>query len=147
MKTIICGGRTYHMTPADLRWLNGLRHTLPITSVVSGCAKGADADGISWATYHGLEVHRFAAQWDALGLGAGLARNTGMANFAEACVAFPGGTGTADMVRKAHQKGLQVLLPPHHDITPTRPVIKRGGGVYHHEPVGGWGGFLSEGRE
>ena len=41
-------------------------------------------------------------------------RNSAMAAYAEACVLFPGGKGTADMKAKALAKGLRVIerVPP-----------------------------------
>lgn len=110
MKTIICGGRRYQLTLADRQWLDECMTFLPITRVVSGCAAGADTGGHLWANSHHIPVTQFRPAWRTHGRAAGIMRNSEMANYAEACIAFPGSTGTADMVRKARAKGLITLV-------------------------------------
>jgi hypothetical protein len=104
MKVIICGGRDYRLTPRDYDWLN----TLPITAVLSGNGRGVDRDAEYWAQRKGLPVTRVPAQWDTYGKAAGPIRNQAMVAQADGCVAFPGGRGTADCVRRAKQAGLQI---------------------------------------
>lgn len=104
MKTIIAGGRDYLLTKDDFAWLA----TLPITEVVSGGARGADAGGEEYAKYAGLPLTRFIADWQVHGKLAGFIRNMQMAKYAEACVLFPGGSGTAHMRQQAISHGLVV---------------------------------------
>lgn len=120
MKTIICGGRDYRMTEADHRRLNFLKDKLPITEVVSGAASGADREGEVWARLNGIPVKTFPAEWTRYGKSAGPRRNADMASYADACIAFPGGRGTADMVCRAREKFLMVFtIAPPHDMPPT----------------------------
>lgn len=114
MKTIIAGGRDYILTDADRAWLDGLKDSLPITEVVNGGAKGADMGGDQWARIRGLPLKRFPADWRRYKVSAGPRRNQQMADYAEACILFPGGKGTADMKAKAVAKGLRVIerVPP-----------------------------------
>lgn len=104
MKTIICGGRDYYLTETDRNRLS----TLPITEVVSGGARGADHGGEVWAYYANVPIKKFPADWEKYGRAAGMVRNEQMAEYAEACVAFPGGRGTSDMVARAKKHGLTI---------------------------------------
>lgn len=128
MKTIIAGGRFYKFTPADIAWLDGLRISLPITEVVCGHAPGADSEGWNWAYEREIQIKDFYAAWTRWGIPeavvgirpdgskynklAGLWRNQEMADYADALVAFPGGTGTADMIDRATKKGLKIIIKP-----------------------------------
>ena len=109
MKTIICGGRDYKFTAEDKMWLDDLAVSLPITEVVQGGASGADYEGKIWAIRSGIRTAEFRANWKAHGKAAGPLRNAEMARYAEACIAFPGGRGTADMIRRAEARGLKVV--------------------------------------
>lgn len=75
--------------------------------IVSGGCRGADAFGESIARELGLKVDTFPADWS-LGKSAGPARNEKMAAYADACILFPGGRGTADMKRRAQAHGLLI---------------------------------------
>lgn len=104
MKTIIAGGRHYNLTDEDREFLD----SLTITEVVSGVAPGADLDGVSYAIARNLPIEQFPADWRRYGKRAGFIRNREMAKYAEACVLFPGGRGTASMAREAAKEGLTV---------------------------------------
>ena len=108
LKTILAGGRHYQFTQDDCIALCDV----DITEVVSGCAPGADTNGEAWATVNRIPIARFPADWrlpdGRVNRGAGPLRNSQMAQYADACVLFPGGTGTADMYRKARAAGLIV---------------------------------------
>jgi hypothetical protein len=104
MKTIIAGGRDYEFTKFDIDLLD----RLTITEVVSGCARGADTEGETYAEISNIPVKQFPADWGKYGRGAGPVRNKQMADYAQAAVLFPGGTGTNNMYRQAKDKGLVV---------------------------------------
>lgn len=106
MKLIICGGRNYHFTESDIQILNDLHRKHKITEVVSGACRGADQEGECWAKLNDIPVKQFMPAWDDKGSAAGPIRNQAMANYAEACICFPGGHGTQDMKRRAEEKGL-----------------------------------------
>lgn len=118
MRTIICGGRNYIFTPEDRAWLDELKKELPITVVLHGAQKtwtgktyiGADWFGAQWGYANILPVEPYPADWINHGRAAGPLRNEKMAKVADACIAFPGGTGTADMVRRATARGLKVIV-------------------------------------
>jgi len=107
-KAIIAGGRNYQGGKAEAAWLDSLRDSLGIDAVVSGGASGADNFGERWAEYHGISVLIFPADWYRYGKAAGPIRNEAMAEHADICILFPGGTGTADMKRRAIAHGLIV---------------------------------------
>lgn len=124
------------MTASDHAWLDRIRAILPITEVVSGEARGADREGEIWARLSGLKVSRFPANWTRYGSCAGPIRNADMADYAEACIAFPGGTGTADMLRKAHGKGLKVFIHGHSYCQKCHKEMRHN--VPRLGPAGGW---------
>ena len=121
MRVVICGGRNYQATPDDVRLLDKLREELPITVVMSGCSGRADIFGESWAVARNIPVRLYpvdAGQWKEEGKLAGPLRNARMAEVADAVIAFPGGRGTASMVRVARATGVRVIevLPEEVDI-------------------------------
>lgn len=109
MRTIICGGRRHYLTSADFNWLDEIRATLPITSVISGGAAGVDTGGEIFARTRNIPLTVCHADWKRWGGAAGPIRNQEMAEIADAVITFPGGTGTADMVRRAKDKGLRII--------------------------------------
>ena len=104
MKTIIAGGRDYQLTEEDEQFLD----TLDITEVISGTCRGADKDGEKWAKLRRIPVRRFPPDWVKHNKAAGFIRNVEMAKYAQVLVAFPGGKGTAHMLREAKRLGLVV---------------------------------------
>lgn len=109
MKTIIAGGRDYAFKDADYAFVDEIHKETPITEVVSGGALGADLSGETWAKRNGVPVKKFPADWERYGKGAGYIRNQHMADYADRLIIFPGGKGTADMMRKAKSKGLPIF--------------------------------------
>lgn len=111
MRVIVCGGRTYADAAHVDTVLAGLRP--PVSLVRHGAARGADALADAWARAKGIALDPMPADWDKLGRLAGPSRNAAMAaRGADLCVAFPGGKGTRDMIRKAYEAGIPVLLVP-----------------------------------
>jgi hypothetical protein len=115
---LVTGGRDYWDRRAVTYWLgwaDGYLH--PETPVlVHGDARGADrlaaqvaATDLRWRTV------AVPADWKAHGRGAGLRRNQRMLDQypVRFCLAFPGGNGTADMVRRCERAGVPVIGPDH----------------------------------
>lgn len=109
MKTIIAGGRSYSLTDEDYAFVDEIHKESPITEVVSGGALGADLGGEFWASNNKVPVKKFTADWTRYGKGAGYIRNQHMADYADRLIVFPGGKGTADMMRKAKAKGIPIF--------------------------------------
>ena len=102
MRTLVCGGRNYAKRSTLFRVLDELDP--PPTLIISGgCPTGADMLAERWAYERGCPVEQHNADWHLHGRSAGPRRNTQM--LAEGCpdrvIAFPGGPGTKDIVRKA----------------------------------------------
>ena len=108
---IICGGRNF----ADVKMLNSAMGDLIRAygmpkCVVQGGADGADAMARRWAERHSIDVRTEPADWDIHGRAAGPIRNQAMLDRYKPAmvVAFPGGRGTADMVRRSRKADVDV---------------------------------------
>lgn len=108
-RVLVCGGRDYDDQAAVDRVLSKL--TPPPKLLIHGGATGADALAASWAADRGIEVVVCPADWVRHGRAAGPVRNQAMLDdlCPDLVVAFPGGRGTADMVRRARAAGVPVL--------------------------------------
>jgi hypothetical protein len=109
MRVIVCGGRDYDDWTHVCATLNGL----DITALAEGGASGADDLAAQWCSLMPDVVHhRYNADWSRDGRAAGPIRNALMlSDFKpELVVAFPGGRGTADMVKRAVAAGVKVVV-------------------------------------
>jgi hypothetical protein len=104
MKVIICGGRGFEDVAALEAAIKLSGFT--IVEVVTGGANGADKMGDYWAQRNDRDRVVFHANWSGYGRMAGPLRNERMAEYADACIALPGGKGTADMISRAKAHGL-----------------------------------------
>jgi len=106
---LVCGGRAF--TDADTvdRWLSMLK-TRP-SLIVHGGAGGVDTLAHLWAKENGIDVRPYPADWSKLGPKAGPVRNQRMLDEGKPnlVLAFEGGRGTADMVRRARKAGVPVI--------------------------------------
>ena len=109
MRIIITGGRTY-TDATTIRQTLAEYHQNPPPVLVCGDAPGADREAATVAAYLlGWRVERHPAQWDRHGRAAGPIRNQHMADLgADLVLAFPGGRGTAHMVRCAQRAGIPI---------------------------------------
>ena len=109
---IVCGGRDYEDSRAIYRALGRIKAERGVSMILHGGARGADSISQRWAESEGVETKVFDADWEAHGKAAGPMRNQAMADHgADGCVAFPGGIGTADMIRRATAAGIKVWQP------------------------------------
>ena len=107
---LVCGGRNFTPTPEDYAVLaSWLR---PGMRLVHGDARGVDRWAAEFAKGLRVEVVAYPADWKAHGKAAGPIRNRRMLTEGkpDAVLAFPGGAGTADMVRQARAAGVHVAL-------------------------------------
>lgn len=112
MSTIlVCGGRDYADREFAFATLDRIHQEQRVTRVIHGGATGADSLGLAWAHARRVAVDSYPAQWNAHGKAAGPLRNQQMLEQGrpDLVVAFPGGAGTADMVRRATAAGVRVL--------------------------------------
>ena len=110
-RIILCGGRDLinHVAFGHAMDVFMQLHGMP-RIVIEGGAKGADTLAREWAKYQGIQLIEVPANWNREGLSAGPKRNQLMLDLLEPdmVVAFPGGPGTADMVRRAKAAGVFV---------------------------------------
>ncbi len=111
MRTLICGGRDYTNKKYLYSFLANLDRIKKITAVIQGGARGADYLARLWALEFNKKLIEYKADWDRYGNIAGPIRNVrmleeGRPNF---IVAFPGGRGTAHMMKIARFAGVEVI--------------------------------------
>lgn len=110
MRTIIAGSRGWTDKQSLVQAI--AMCGWPVTTILSGGAKGADRLGEAWAKTHGIPLELYLADWDTWGKSAGYRRNLQMAANAEALIALWNGKsrGTAHMINIAHNAGLPVYV-------------------------------------
>ena len=114
MRVLVTGGRHYGDRANVFRNLDLLHATQPISLVIHGACveratngrlelRGADRWAGEWALEREVPCVAHPAKWLAEGRNAGPARNQKMLDLYRPAVvlAFPGGCGTADMMRRA----------------------------------------------
>ncbi len=109
MRVLVCGGRNFDD-------YNLLHDTLiPFvdygTTIIEGGAQGADRMAYDFAKWYGIHHEQFPVKWETYGKSAGMIRNKQMLEEGEPdlVIAFPGGKGTANMVKIARAAGIKVL--------------------------------------
>src|SRR5882672_9623290 len=104
MRIIVCGGRDYHNRKVVFDALDRLHRLHGVDFLIEGGHRnGADWLARQWRSQRGVSGDTYPADWNRYGRAAGPIRNRSMAENGDAdgCVAFPGGSGTADMVLQA----------------------------------------------
>ena len=103
MRLLVCGGRHFEDRAMLWRVLDHLHEQHGFRVVIHGMARGADRLADHWAMQNKIPTYRFHAAWTQQGLAAGPIRNARMLEKGrpDLVVAFPGNSGTKDMVRKA----------------------------------------------
>lgn len=113
MKVIVCGGRDYDNYDIVCEVLDRVQRERGFTAVVQGGAKGADMLGKRWAIENNYPYEEYTANWSLYGKAAGVLRNQEMLeeSGAQIVIAFPGGTGTYDMIKRARNKpGVELIV-------------------------------------
>lgn len=113
-RVLVCGGRDFTDESAMINALMRIEEEHgPFSLVIHGGARGADTLAGRWASMEKIKVHVFPANWKRDGKAAGPIRNQRMLDEGapDLVVAFPGGRGTADMVRRATAHGVKVIRP------------------------------------
>jgi len=110
-RIIVCGRRQYADRDRVFAVLDMLHAECPIVVVAHGGALGADRLAADWAMLRVVPTSAYIAQWERDGRAAGPIRNQRMLDEAKPSlvVAFLGGRGTADMVRRARAAGVKVI--------------------------------------
>jgi hypothetical protein len=111
MKVLVCGGRDFDNASWLFRTLDCYHAKYTFTQLIHGGATGADFLASLWAVENQVKARAFEANWALYGQRAGPLRNTKMLveGKPDLVIAFPGGAGTADMVKKAKTAKVEVL--------------------------------------
>lgn len=109
---LVCGGRFFTNRMLLFRVLSAEHAARPIGLIVHGAAQGADGMSGSWAKAHGVKVSAYPAQWNVYRERAGPIRNQFMLDYAkpDLVIAFPGGDGTSDMVRRTRAARVPLMV-------------------------------------
>jgi len=126
-RVLVCGGRDYNDEARVFRVLDLAHAANPIGVIIEGEAPGADTLGREWAKSRGIPFEAYPAAWDDLthadalirtradgkkyDARAGFRRNQKMVDVGapDVVAAFPGGTGTDDMIRRAEAAHIKVV--------------------------------------
>lgn len=117
MRLLVCGGRDYEGPVKDFLtnwWLDNTADSegngAEIVVITGGCPTGADQLARWWAEMQGMHYVTVPALWKRHGKAAGPLRNEAMLLLQpDVVIAFPGGKGTEDMVRRAEKAGIPVV--------------------------------------
>ena len=111
MIVLVCGGRDFDDMVLVHDTLDELARTQVVTGIIHGGATGADHHAGIWAHTRRRGETVFRADWQTHGRKAGPLRNQELLDVGKPAlvVAFPGGRGTADMVRRAEKAGVRVM--------------------------------------
>ena len=97
MRVLVFGGRDWKKRKLTYAALDQLDKEYGFSVLIDGMAPGADELAFDWALSRGVKTERYAADW--------AMSNEGLPDLA---VAFPGGTGTADMTARCEAVGVLV---------------------------------------
>lgn len=108
MRIIVCGGRNYRDWETMFSELD--KRLAGLSVIIQGGANGADRLAKDWATNNCVEWLEYKAPWAEFGKRAGPLRNAMMLHDGkpDLVLAFPGGSGTSDMIRRAKAAGIPV---------------------------------------
>ena len=115
MRVLVTGGRGYDDLASVVGALNDLREKYGRLTVIQGGATGADNYARYWcARQPSVHMINEPADWKTHGRAAGPLRNQRMIDEhkPDIVLAFEGGRGTADMVRRATAAGVTVRHVP-----------------------------------
>ncbi len=110
MRVLVCGGRDYGRRSKVVERLDKLLPLRDLVLIHGGCPTGVDRFADDWAMANFVAFREFPADWNRWGRAAGPIRNQEMVDVGRPhlVIAFPGGAGTADMVRRARAAGVRV---------------------------------------
>jgi hypothetical protein len=116
MKILVTGGRGYRDRARVFAELDRIHAKEPIRVLIHGAGGGLDLLGEQWAKAREVAYRGYPAEWNKHGAPAGPRRNERMLclehdppeSRIDLVVAFPGGKGTADMVRRARAANIPI---------------------------------------
>lgn len=123
-RVLVCGSR--HGCDYRIVW-DMMNHFAP-SHICTGGATGVDTLAEDWAKGYGVPCAVYPADWRKEGKAAGPIRNQRMLDEfkPDICIAFPGGRGTQDMVRRCEKAGVSVLRITDDAARPNAEDMHRG---------------------
>ena len=114
MRVLVCGGRKFSDRELLYKVLNIIHNGIKggITTIIHGGASGADSIAGEWSVdVLKKEAEVYLANWNLHKTAAGPIRNRKMLKEGkpDIVVAFPGGSGTSDMIKIAAAAGVKVF--------------------------------------
>lgn len=122
------------MTASNYVFLDNAVSILGATTILTGGARGVDAQAAAWATRRNIPVETIRPNWKKDGDAAPCRANARLAEAAEAVIAFTGAEGTTDMMDQARRIGLPVHESPGRAVANLPTVDTR---LRHLGPGGG----------
>lgn len=113
MRAIVCGGRTYSELKYMFQVLDLCLEWWKLDLIITGGAFGADTLAHEWALRRKLKTEVYMADWKTYGKSAGIIRNRKMITEGQpnVVIAFPGTTGTENMIAIARKAMVPVFIP------------------------------------
>jgi hypothetical protein len=126
MRVLVCGGRDYSDQKHMFDVLSRFHAETPISALIHGAAQGADRMAATWAKIRGIVAYAYPASWSDISHPDALIRTTASGRPYDAragyrrnqimlergkpnmVLAFSGGRGTLDMIKRAQAAGLTV---------------------------------------
>lgn len=117
IRLVMTGGRKYKDREFVYYVLDYINEAQGVAVLIHGYARGADTFAHEWAKARDVRVAPYPIsreEWRRYGKRAGSIRNGHMIEYGrpDACVAFPGENGTANMTMQCRSAGLYVWEPP-----------------------------------
>lgn len=111
MRVLVCGGRDFNDIGFIFAVLDEFHRVNTITELIEGDARGVDRIAGGWARDAKIKNTKFKADWKKWDKAAGPIRNQKMLDEGkpETVIAFPGGTGTADMIERSERACVPVV--------------------------------------
>lgn len=109
----VCGGREFNNKDFIYNTLDRLLTTATWDfTIINGAASGADSLSSLWAKDRNVRLEEYPANWKKHGKAAGPIRNRYMIFLGiDMLIAFPGGTGTNDMINACRKENIFVWKP------------------------------------
>lgn len=109
---LVCGGRKTKLEDEIIIHLDAVLNKHPEMTLLHGGAPGTDTIAEKWAKERQVMSIRVPAKWNEHKMAAGPIRNKRMLDMKpDAVVAFPGGAGTAHMVKIAKEANVPIWHP------------------------------------
>lgn len=107
-RILICGGRDYSNVDSVAHIIKEALRDFKDIVIIQGGATGADRLAKEFCERMGIPCITMFAPWSALGPRAGTLRNEWMLKYCnpDMVIAFPGGKGTANMLKQAKDAGI-----------------------------------------